>query len=170
MQLEIVRIYHLSDRWLAEELLRLARRCREEYPRRLKEVDRNASYESSLVWDVVPEVAKRLGSRSLMMVEASDPKIVACDTAILREYAGICIKFSNLKSWIATADRTSAASLLVRDFCSGNPIAIALDRLQPANEEDQAQDIIAREMREWSRKNCVEEVCSWRPGLVSKIG
>lgn len=161
--MELRRIYALPDRWLAEELLRLARHCRNEFPERLKAVDRNANYECSLVWDVVPEISKRLGSRSLTLNEASDPMVTGCDNSVLREYAGICLRFSALANWVDITHGASAAALLVRPVWLGNPVAIALDRLAPPDVGTPHQDLITRQMREWSRANGLIEMQSWRP-------
>lgn len=167
MHLELRRIYALPDRWLAEELLRLARHCREEFAQRLKAVDRNANYECSFVWDVVPEISKRLGSRSLTLHEASDPMVAGCDNSVLREYAGICLRFSALADWVDITKAASATALLVRPVWIGNPVAIALDRLAPPDIGTPHRDLITRQMREWSRANGLSEIQSWRPDADS---
>jgi len=168
MSTELVRIYRLPTRWLAEEILRLARRTREQFSDRLPAANRNVNYECSLVWDVVPEVAKRLGSRSLGPLEACDPRVSGCDNFILREYAGICLTFSSLRRWVnQSAEDLSAAAILLHDITEGNPVAIALDRLQPPDNSTSHQDLIVRQMRQWSRARGLRETAAWRPDLES---
>lgn len=156
----------MPDRWLAEELLRLVRQVREELPDQLKFANRGASHACSLVWDVVPEIARRLGSRSLTADEGRDPKVTDCDDDILRQYAGICLKFSTLSTLVEQRCQESVTRLLVREISDGNPIAIALDRISLAGGITPRQDLIARQMREWSRANGLDEVAVWRPNLL----
>lgn len=168
LRAEIERIYYLPDRWLAEELLRLVRQVRAELPDQLSFADRATSHACSLVWDVVPEIARRLGSRSLSPDESRDPKVTDCEHDILRQYAGICLKFSALSALVEQRCPDSVTRLLVREISEGNPIAIGLDRLSLASGTTPPQDLIARHMSEWSRANGLDEVAAWQPNLLPK--
>jgi len=99
-------------------------------------------------------------------LEAWDEKVRACDNSVLRQYAGICLKFSGLRSWLDGGISKPATALLVHDVWLGNPIAIAVDRLQPPDEATAHGDLFVRQMREWSRRNGLKETSSWQPGQL----
>lgn len=151
---EIARIYVLPDPFLAAELMHLARECRRLYPEHLcvPGADRGGSYDNNLVWNLVPEVAYRLGFRDLQPNERQEPRYALADLPTLRKIAG---------SYIANASRTCRPrdahpqapaidpwDLLIREVCNGNPIAFAMDRLCPPTPE--MDDGIVRSMREIS--------------------
>lgn len=163
---ELERIFSLPDRWLAEELLRLARGTRAMFPDKLAYDPRLSTYDRSLVWDVVPEVAKRLGSRNLTEQEASFEVRAHSGTA-LREHAGQCLHCTSINRWLDhQANFPSPAELLVHDIPNGNPLAIAVDRLCPAPpREAHADDWIARHVREISRTRGFQETAIWTPAL-----
>jgi hypothetical protein len=71
---EIERLFHLTDRVLGETLLTLARACRTKLPDKLK--PNSISYESGLVWDLIPEIAKRLGCSDFEPNERGNPQHV----------------------------------------------------------------------------------------------
>jgi len=165
-RVEMERIYRLSDRWLAEELLRLARRAREEHPDKLACPD-VMTYEASFVWDLVPEVAKRLGASTFRREEARDWQMRDADVVELREIAGVFLLNSSLGRWIDhKAEKPSAVELLGHEVANGNPVAMALDRMcqAPARGNDR-DDYVARQVREVSRRRGFEETAEWSPVL-----
>jgi hypothetical protein len=68
---EMERLRRLPDRWLAEERLRLARAARDAYPRELGNPSTMA-YAPMPVWNVIPEIARRLGATRLNRQEAAN--------------------------------------------------------------------------------------------------
>lgn len=165
-RMEMERVYRLSDRWLAEELLRLARRARDEYPDKLGYPDA-MTYEASLVWDLVPELAKRLGASTLLRGEACDWQMRQADNVELREIAGCFLANSSLGRWIDhKAEKPSAVELLGHEVANGNPVAMGLDRLclAPVRGHDR-NDYVARQVRDISTRRGFEETAEWSPTL-----
>lgn len=164
---ETERLFNLADRWLAEELLRLARAVRAQFPDRVGD-PRSLVYESAVVWHVVPEVARRLGATRLLPNEATDPFIRAKSDAELRAVVGGCLNNSSLGRWghDREALRLGPAELLGKDIANGNPVAFAMDRLAaaPAPGADR-DDWIARYVREISRSRGFAETPYWSPEL-----
>src|SRR3546814_10346852 len=83
VQQEVERLYGLSDRWLGEALLKLARETRAEFPD-LAVNPHGLSYDANFVWHVVPEVAKRLGARNLQPNEGISQNIASMNNDALR--------------------------------------------------------------------------------------
>lgn len=158
---EIERIYGLPDRWLAEELLRLVRavRSRTEYASRRPDSD---TYNSTLLWDVIPEVARRLGGR-LGLNESADADIRRSEGEAFRNFVSICI--TNVSTgYLSEASRgelLDPVSILFHSFYNGNPVAIALDRVVPPAPD--SGDFLAKEMFTVSERRGHEPAPSWRP-------
>lgn len=163
---EMERLYGVPDRWLAEELLRLARRAREEHPDELGEAD-GITYDNNFVWQVVPEIARRLGCGNVAANEARALKAMSLGDGALREYAGHYLKHCSVNYWLdAGAEKPLAMELLLHEVANGNPVAMALDRLCPAPEKGQDQDdYVARTVREISRRRGFVATAIWSPRL-----
>lgn len=164
---EMARIYALPDRWLGEELLRLARRAREELPEALGSRDAQAGYDAALVWDVVPEISRRLGCRKLQADEGLWRGLREADGQMFRRYAGACLQNNSIAYW-AERQKAScgAAALLSREVVNGNPVAIGVDRLYRASPVGLDQDdFIARQVREVSKLRGFAETAVWWPGM-----
>lgn len=123
---EARRVFGLADRWLAEYLLTNARQ--------LQTALRGAGwtaydqvYDTVFAWDVVPEVAKRLGAVRFLPMERQRADIVRLSDSDLRLRASHCV--SNMGS-LATS------SLLARRPEQGNALVFALDRLAPPAAEE----------------------------------
>jgi hypothetical protein len=165
---EIKRLYALSDRWLAEELLRLSRKLRLEFPDWLGYPARK-TYDSEYVWHLVPEVARRLGARSLLRNEAAMRDIVALEDAEFRCVAGIIFKNLSMRRWPSGTppDTPSTAEILAHEIANGNPVAFAIDRFIPAPAKgDDRDDWLARHMREISSARGFEPTPCWSPALT----
>jgi hypothetical protein len=70
---ETARLYGLSDRWLGEAVLALARKVRAEIPK-YGAPNPYGSYNDHLVWQVIPELARRVGCQT-QPNEATDPNL-----------------------------------------------------------------------------------------------
>lgn len=164
---EIGRLFLLSDRWLAEELLRLARRARAEFPDKLKD-PHGITYEPNFVWHIVPEVAKRLGATRLLPNEASDADIVSLQPQEMRQAAGGYLQNMVLDRWglLIKGATPTACEILNHSVANGNPVAFAIDRLAPPPEPGQDEyDYIARHVREISQARGHRETARWSPEL-----
>lgn len=94
-------------------------------------------YDGDLVWNVLPDLAWRMGMTNRNAYVEGERKlgerVLTLNGAEYRRYVWSVLRNSNLDPLI---DRTSpgsqAASLLARDAIHGNPVEIALQRLYPA--------------------------------------
>lgn len=135
---EIRRLYNLANAWLARELLNLARSAQRAAPNLSPE---QPVYDSVLVYGIVPELARRLGTVRLETREI-DWEVRPLSDYGLRQRAGHCLKNigrSFRPGW----------DILTRDVCHGNPVVYAVDRLCPGNPADK-EDPIAKALAEVS--------------------
>ncbi len=153
---ELRRLHGLGDLWLAYALMRLSRQARESDP--CVRAD-DFTYDTSLVWYVIPELARRLGFQHVAVPEI-DWELRSLSPYDLRIRAGACIKNSARRG-----DRCSAWSLLTRSPCNGKPIGIAADRLQPGDLADR-EDYFAYSTHEVCRYRGVEFDGVWSPALL----
>lgn len=163
---EIDRIFALSDRWLGEEILRLCREIRAlAVPTRHEE----AGYNSFVLWDLIPEVAYRLGCR-LMVNESTDFDAKRASGQDFRDLVAMCM-VNVATGYLSEAETNLARNpidILFRDAANGNPVAFALDRLVAPTLT--STDRFARSIREVSRTRGFEETGKWSPGLNRKDG
>lgn len=166
---EIERLYGLGDRWLARELVGLARRVRDIYPDDLGQAQhlRGGTYDTTYVWDLIPEIAARLGHQDFVTGERS-AEIRALDGKDLRDWVGMTMQ------WLShrpekdehLARGVHPWDLLTTTFVNGNPVVIALDRVAPPTPE--SDDWCARHMREIARYRGFEDVSAWFPEFNSR--
>lgn len=171
MTRELDRLYRLPDRWLGEELLKLARRAREENPGLLGRYEAR-SYSDSFVWEVVPEVARRLGAK-LSPDESQSHEFRSLHATRLRQVVGTYLQNTSLRYGLderqAYGDRVPAIELLQHEFVNGNPVAFAMDRLAPPAPEGQDRDDwLARHIREVGRFVGGRPVACWSPDCVTR--
>ncbi len=171
MDAELARIHALDDRWLGEEVLRLARRARQENPGLLAD-PRGGTYPPNLVWQVIPEVARRLGAKPGLN-EATDRDIVESDDRRLRQRVGLYLANSDLRYGMdGRYDRGEALTAIEKLEhlpCNGNPVAMAIDRIcPPAPKGEDRDDPLARDM--WSVGRYLDgvQVAAWSPGVVTR--
>lgn len=135
---ETSRLYGLTNQWLAAALLRLARDARKSTSMRPDD----CTYDATLVWGIVPELARRLGAVKLEVAEINW-EVRTASNYELRQRAGYAI--SN------AAERSSFAwQMLTRLPVHGNPVVFGVDRLCPGVPGD-LEDPIARQLTEVSR-------------------
>lgn len=171
MTRELERLYRLPDRWLGEELLKLARRAREENPKLLGQYEAR-SYSDSFVWEVVPEVARRLGAK-LSPNESQSHEFRALHATRLRQVVGTYLQNTSLRYGLQAplpyGDRVPAIEILEHEFVNGNPVAFAMDRLaDPAPEGQDRDDWLARHLREVGRYVGLTPVDRWSPDCVTR--
>jgi len=164
-QNEITRLHGLTDIWLANEILKLARQARacSSYPynedvRELAPVSAwHLTYEARLVWGVIPELARRIGVVKLATNEI-DWEIRELSDYELRLRVGYCIQNvgpSLNPGW----------KMITRELVNGNPIAMAADRLLPGRVGDR-DDPITRNISEVARNRGVAYRGVWQPSLM----
>ena len=164
---EIARIHALPDRWLAAELLKLARSARKERPD-LGDPFAH-TYGTSFVWHVVPEIARRLGGR-LLPNESADPETRAAGGPELRRIVGCHLANNEIdrRRDPSTGNRRvpDAVDMLGRNPANGNPAAIGLDRIQPPSAGmAPREDWTARTVQEAARNRGHGDVSEWSPDL-----
>ncbi len=164
---EMERLFALPDRFLARELLKMARQARaaivDVEPRMHDPFD--PTYDVSFLWHAVPEVAARLGETSFLANERRSPWLADTDGQDFRDRVG---------GWIQNVEIgrrhghdggrvPNACLLLAHDPCNGNPVAIALDRIAPPGRS--STDWPARHLREVGRTRFDqdEEWTAWTP-------
>jgi len=162
---EMARLYALPDRWLAQELLRLAREIRANVPGLARPDGQGSGYNSFALWQLVPEIARRLGA-PLGPHEATDYDLKTASPKELRRAAGYAFNWID-RDYLKPAKKDEAdlcpVGVLFHGIANGSPIAMALDRIAPPGPE--ADDYVARHVREISRARGHEVVSSWHPGL-----
>ena len=168
MSKEIDRIYSLPDRWLAEELLRLCRRAREEAPEKLKDPTAQ-TYEAVLVWHLVPEIAKKLGATRFETNEAQYANFKDISAEELRAHASNFLSHTNLDKLAPSQMKPSACEILNHEPANGNPIAMAVDRIAPVLEAASTRgEWLSAHIRQVSRMRGHDETPHWSPSMMEK--
>lgn len=163
-KVRVERLYVLPDRWLGREIAGIARRIRASVPEFASPASEGDGYTKHMLWDVVPELARRLGE-PLLPNESSDAGLRRAGEAELRRDVSTCL--CNLSSVrlmrIVPEDLQDDLHMILLDAANGNPVAVALDRIAPPGPE--ADDRIARHVREVSGCRRHVPTSSWHPGL-----
>ena len=129
---EIVRLSSLDSRWLARALLRMARQLR---VARLSEMAQQTQRNARLYWQLVPELAWRLGERTMRIGERTDGAISQLSDQDLRKSL-----LQALRESTPTLD-SHAGRVFFREINDGNPIVLALNRLVPPSPPAQISGI-----------------------------
>lgn len=125
--LEMQRVCRLRARWLARAILQTARLLRAE---RVQHRPYDIANEARLYWQLIPELAYRLGERSFANHERQDDDVRALSNSQLKFYC--------LHAWQNLSRPTTVLAIQTRVFfqpaSAGNPLSLALERLlkQPA--------------------------------------
>ncbi|MFC6048966.1 hypothetical protein ACFPYM_14140, partial [Methylobacterium hispanicum] len=161
---EVERCFGLADRWLAREIASAARRIRASVPEMASPASGGDAYTKHVLWCVVPELARRLGE-PLLPNESVDMRLRASEGDELRDHVGICLANVGRVRLMrdVPAELRDVLHLLLHEPANGSPIAMALDRIAPPAPD--ADDRLARGIREISRRRGHDEVSAWHPGL-----
>lgn len=160
---EILRMWSLPDRFLAADLLRKVRVARNAYP--VLNMDyRGSTYETTFAWDVVPEVAARLGAAEFLPNERKS-EVRQCSDKELRDWVGLSLKHMGMirEAWLERDDRANPWLMLTHSLPNGNPVAFAMDRVCPPTLE--SRDWSAVHVREVARHRGFDGVSAWSPML-----
>lgn len=170
---EMCRLYRLSDRWLAEDVLRRVRDVRADLPNRSS--PDSDEIDAGMLWHLLPEAAHRLGIPEDRFREGERSHDVTrhLNMEQLRVITGLALQVSDLrdlglKQWLRAGKPPveSAADVLGNYVTDGNPIVMMLDRLHPAPPAGaEKNDWIARHMRRHSASLGYEPTPSWTPEM-----
>jgi hypothetical protein len=153
-----------SDLELGRTILRLATDIREGYPDQFAWERRGDSYGGSLVWELAPEVARRLGVVDFR--RGRRPYGCAGESALsLRIFVHNAIFGSRhgIQLPDGSAVDPDSWSLLQREPANGNPLAIGLDRVAPPTEDP--SDQLARRIAEVSQTRGFDRQTAWSPAM-----
>lgn len=163
---EIHRLYLLSDTALAIELLTMARTVRSAHPEDLSR-DRYC-YDTHLVWDLVPEIARRLGIEKTEFLpgEWQDNEFPQLENPKLRNVVALYI--ANINSYrFHEKDSTSVDpwKILTQAPIDGNPLAFAMERICPVDTVDESvqADELAKRISEVQKYRGNDGVRVWQP-------
>ncbi|MTH96002.1 hypothetical protein [Roseibium sp. RKSG952] len=159
---EIERIYELSDRWLAADLVRLARKAKELEPDLYARV---GTIEHDLVSNIIPEIAARLGETNFKPDERGGG-VRGLQGWELRLRAGACFESAGFSTAGRTEDKPGVIEVLLHEPDNGNPVGIALDRVVPAHDAD--DDYFASTVREVARYRGHGDFAMWTPSLTER--
>lgn len=168
---EVERMWALPDRFLAEDLLRKVREVRRRYPDYFTRAPGDmGTYTTSFVWEVIPEIAYRLGATNFLPQERTRPDVRAADGERLRHWLGHCLNGMPeiREAWDDALEDPYAAHpwhMLTRECQNGNPVVFALDRIEPPSPEH--DDLPARLLREVSYYRGVETTSAWYPAMTA---
>lgn len=116
---EALRVFGLADRWLAAYLMQEARKLQSQLAAAgWKSSD--VIYDTQLAWQIVPEIAKRLGFSRFSAQERVDCEIIQLSSSELRMRTSMTL---------ANLGFTSRGTSMGRDSEDGNAVVFALDRL-----------------------------------------
>lgn len=160
----VERLYGLPDRWLGREIAGIARRIRASVPELASPASEGDAYTKHVLWDVVPEIARRLGE-PLLPNESSDAGLRRAGEVELRRDVSTCLyNISSVRLMRVVPEALQDdLHMLLLDAANGNPVTVALDRLAPPGPE--SDDRIARHLREVSASRRHDPTSSWHPGL-----
>ena len=153
---EVIRLYGLTNEWLAHALLKIARQAQVSSPE--YGLEHSPTYNSRLIWGIIPELARRLGTVKLK-VEEIDWEIRELSDYELR------IRIGNTLQNIGVVT-SKGWDLLGRETVHGNPVAIGIDRLCPGDLNDH-YDTIVRRALELSRYRKKSYRGVWTPEFVA---
>lgn len=162
---ELLRLWELPDRFLAEDLLRKVRAARSMYPHKFAlHPEGWSTYETTFVWDVVPEVAARLGAVDFQPNERKS-EVRGCSDEELRDWVGLSLKCMGMirEAWIDKVPLVNPWLILSHSIPNGNPVLFGLDRVCPPTLE--SLDWGAVHVREIARNRGFGEVSAWSPML-----
>lgn len=148
---ETLRLYRLTNQWLATALLKLAREARKATNYKPDDI----VYDAHLVWGLIPELARRLGSVRLEVAEI-DWEARALSAYELRQSVGYTLSNTSRHR------DTPAWRMLNRAAVHGNPVAFAADRLCAGVPGDK-EDPLSRELTDLARVRGVEYAGLWTP-------
>ena len=143
---EIMRMSHLDNKTLAEEIVAMARGIRASGEHYGHPQDEDAhinnpeypGYENSLVWHIIPEIARRLGGLALLDNEATASYVRSASNEELRDIANIALLNSMMghraetQAWASMMSEVSFEEIIdANPGVFGNPVAFAINRLAP---------------------------------------
>lgn len=131
-RIRVERLYALPDRWLGREIAGMARRVRASVPELASPAAEGDGYSKHMLWDVVPEIARRLGEPLLPNESADVGLRTAGEIELRRDVSTIMSNVSSVRLMqLVPEDLQDDLHMLLLDAVNGNPVAVALDRVAP---------------------------------------
>lgn len=127
---ETVRLYGLAPRWLARYLLTTVREIRKQS----SFGPYDCVYDPQLFWNLVPELAYRLGEQHFTVDERSDPEVRQLSDEQLRFNTLLALQHTSAQTYW----RCAGARVFFCDVANGNPVVFALDHLVKPSPDDWA--------------------------------
>lgn len=156
---ETERFFRLPDLWMGADLLRFSRRMRSLLP---DEIAGPAccTVERRMLWDIIPAISARLGISNFLPNEALAMSLRGLDTFDFRhETTAVLTGLPKHPGY----DAPHGWSLVTRDVCKGNILAIALDRAAPPAV---ASDWIAATIDKACNDRGIPARLTWMPELL----
>lgn len=153
---ELVRLYGLTNEWLAHALLKLARLAQKATPE--YSPHDYPTYNSRLIWGIVPELARRLGTVRLKLEE------IDWEIRELSDY-DLRLRIGNT---LGNVGHITAPgwNMLSAETVNGNPVVFAIDRLC-AGKVDDRNDPIVRLATEIGRYRGCPYSGVWTPEFLT---
>lgn len=133
VEAEFLRLHGLTDQWLAAALLKHARSAQADLPM-LTSYEK--TYDSRLIWSLIPELCRRLGTIKLQPAEYDN------EIRLLTNYK-LRIRLGHTLANVGRA-RSTSWRLLTREAANGNPVVSAIDRLCPGTMGDRDDPLVCR--------------------------
>jgi hypothetical protein len=133
VEAEVSRLHELTDQWLAAALLKHARKAQIDLPM-LSNYEK--TYDSRLIWSLIPELCRRLGTVRIHPAEYDH------EIRILTNYK-LRIRIGHTLANVGRA-RSEPWRLLTREAANGNPVVSAIDRLCPGTMGDRDDPLVLR--------------------------
>lgn len=158
------RCFSASDVELGRIILKLATDMRRLHPETFAWERRGDGYAGALVWELAPEIARRLGVPDFH--RGRRPYACAGDDDLtLRIFT--CNAIFGARGTVlrdpGSGGEPEAWSLLQREPCNGNPLAIGLDRVAAPTEDP--NDALAMRIAEVSQNRGFPRQTSWSPAM-----
>ena len=126
---EIARLAGLTDRFLGQYVLDLARQMRRENPDLFGPGDRKDDSASWLAWEIIPEIARRLGVRDFVKNEGRDVGLSSVGPERLAGILAETLRGSAGRQAAPDAHPGVAWRFASRPASEGNPVIMAADRV-----------------------------------------
>lgn len=157
---ELHRLYLMNNADLAQELMNLARTVRLKHPEAFDAA--RLTLAPLVVWQIVPELAFRLGHRDFLAGERENG-LEAMAAPEFRSSSGYIIVSLDPDQFMDQENSLHPWQLLARRPANGNPIVFALDRVAPATPAEETTDPILRGILELNGRRGYPGHSRWLP-------
>lgn len=168
MRGEMRRLYALPDRFLGRAILDYARAARAKYPEDLGAGGHERrGYALAFFWDVVPEVARRLGESRFLPQERVSADVVAASGSELRDWVHYCLGCTGRRPRVADPGDVGLDpwDVLLHEPANGNPVAMAVDRISPVCAPNRGDGLSSAISEVSGHRGFEPPHLMWEPGM-----